>query len=749
MLLDDAKEINTLLNTNRGMKFTESDARDFEKSLYCHICNNFLWGKKVRDHCHITGKYRGAAHRHCNLQFKVPKCIPIFFHNLSGYDCHLFIKQLGEVPGKITIIPKTKEKYTSFSKFVPINEKEYIHLRFVDSFNFLGTSLDKLTKTMKTEDFVYLRRHFPEEEKFKLLTRKGVYPYDYMSSWDNYEETALPSKSCFFNSLNNDPISDDDYNHAMSVWSRFSLTSLGEYTDLYLKSDVLLLTDIFQNFRKTCKRHYTLDPAFYISAPSLSFDAMLLITGIKLELISDIEITRMIQDGIRGGLCMCSHRYAKANNKYINEYDESQPESYIVYVDCNNLYGFSMCQYLPYANFRFLLESELNDFNVSSIPDNNAWGYILEVDLLYPDHLHQYHNDLPFCAEKCIPPGGKTKKLVPNLYNKYKYVIHYVHLKKCIEHGLILRKIHRVITFRQSAYLKQYIDLNTELRKKATSVFEQDLFKLFNNSTFGKTLENTENRVNVQLVNSWKDENNITKKSTQAERLIASPYFHSVSVFTENLVAIQMKPDQIVLDKPIYIGFTVLELSKSHMFHFHYNVIKPFYKDRVQLCYMDTDSFLYLIHTKDFYLDIKSTFHSYFDTSNYDEQNQWCLPIKNKKVPGLFKDEMGGKIITDFVGLRSKLYCVKNCDQVIKKAKGVKSSVVRDLTITDYEKVLFDNEIIKRKNILFKSIKHQIFTQSVNKVALSNSDDKRSICTDKIRTRAWGNALTFKNLDYE
>ncbi|XP_049886836.1 uncharacterized protein LOC126381397 [Pectinophora gossypiella] len=127
MLLDDAKEINTLLNTNRGMKFTESDARDFEKSLYCHICNNFLWGKKVRDHCHITGKYRGAAHRHCNLQFKVPKCIPIFFHNLSGYDCHLFIKQLGEVPGKITIIPKTKEKYTSFSKFVPINEKEKVH----------------------------------------------------------------------------------------------------------------------------------------------------------------------------------------------------------------------------------------------------------------------------------------------------------------------------------------------------------------------------------------------------------------------------------------------------------------------------------------------------------------------------------------------------------------------------------------------------------------------------------------------
>lgn len=744
-LMEDVKAIHRILTKNRPMIFTEKDALDFKRAVKCYICESILFNDRVRDHCHITGQYRGAAHRHCNLLHKVPKFIPIFFHNLSGYDCHLFIKQLGEIPGQIKIIPKTKEKYTAFTKFVPIGDNDFIQIRFLDSFNFLGTSLDKLAKTLQVEDFVNLKSHFSDERQFSLLTRKGIYPYDFMSDWKCYEQTSLPSKSCFHNSLTNEDISDEDYNHAQTVWDEFNINDLGDYTDLYLKTDVLLLTDIFQNFRKTCKQYYKLDPAFYITAPSLSFDAMLLKTGVQLELVSDLAIVRMIQSGIRGGLCMCSHRYAKANHKYMPEYDASQSDCFLVYLDCNNLYGFSMCQYLPYSNFRFLSENELANFHVENVEDNAEWGFILEVDLLYPDNLHNHHNDLPFCPEKCIPPGGKTKKLIANLHNKYNYVIHYVHLKKCLEHGLILRKVHRVITFRQSSYLKQYIELNTKLRQKAKSSFEQDFFKLLNNSVFGKTLENTENRVTVHLVNQWCDQSNRTKKYISAERLVANPYFHSASILSENLVAIQMKPDQIILDKPIYIGFTVLELSKSHMYDFHYNIVKPFYKDRVQLCYTDTDSFVYKIFTSDFYHDLKYNFLQYFDTSNYNEKNVFKIPIINKKVPGLFKDEMGGIYISDFVGLRSKLYSIKTPNKIIKKAKGVKSCVVRDLNITDYENTLFSGEVIRRKNIMFKSIKHEIFTQSVNKIALSNNDDKRSISVDRISTQAWGHKFILKN----
>lgn len=744
MLFKDVKEVYHILKKNKKMIFTETDALNFNNATHCHICSYLLWNNKVRDHCHLTGRYRGAAHRYCNLLYKSPNFIPIFFHNLSGYDCHLFIKELGERIGKINVIPKNKEKYISFTKFVLVNDEDFIQLRFLDSFNFMAGSLDQLARTMNTKDFKLIKKHFPDDDQFNLLTRKGVYPYDYITNWTRYHDTRLPSKECFHNTLRDESVSENDYQHAKLVWEKFNIGNLGEYTDLYLKTDVLLLADIFEKFRVTCKKNYKLDPAFYITAPSLSFDAMLLITNIQLELVSDLEIVKMIQSGIRGGLCMCSHRYAKANHKYMDSYDDSQPEKYIVYLDCNNLYGFSMCQYLPFSEFRFLSSEEIHDIDFVNTPDTSLWGYILEVDLLYPENLHFEHNDLPFCPEKCVPPGGKTSKLIPNLYNKYNYVIHYVYLKKCLEHGLILRKIHRVIIFRQGPYLKKYIDLNTELRKKAKNMFEQDFFKLLNNSVFGKTLENTEKRVNVQLVNQWYDNTNKTKKSRYAERLVAHPYFHSVSVFTENLVAIQMKPTSLILDKPIYIGFTVLELSKAHMYNFHYNVIKPFYKNRVQLCYTDTDSFIYLLSTDDFYLDMKNVFMNYFDTSNYDDKNEFQIILQNKKNPGLFKDEMGGKIILEFVGLRSKLYCIKTQEFTIKKAKGIQAQVIRNLSLFDYQNVLFNNKIIRKKNILFKSIKHEIFTQSVNKVALSNNDDKRSIGPCNIATTAWGNFCIFK-----
>lgn len=741
LLCNDVSAIYKILKKSKAIIFNEQDELNFNASTRCHICNNLLWGDKVRDHCHLTGKYRGAAHSYCNLNYRLPKFVPIFFHNLSGYDCHLFIKQLGELPGTIKIIPKTKENYVSFTKFVRVNEEEYFQLRFVDSFKFLSTSLNKLAQTLTSNDFVHLQKYFPNENQLNLLKRKGVYPYEYITDWKCFEDHQLPPQAKFFSSLSDENISDIDYKHAQSVWSQFHIKNLGEYTDLYVKTDVLLLTDIFEKFRKTCKKHYQLDPAFYLTVPSLSFDAMLLQTGVHLELIDDLAILRMIQKGIRGGVCVCTHRYAKANNKYMSNYDPTQEDSFIVYLDCNNLYGFSMCQSLPLSNFRFLNQQEIDALDITSVADDADEGFILEVDLFYPDNLHRTHNDLPFCPEKCVPIGGKSKKLVPNLYNKYEYVIHYVHLKKCLEHGLILRKIHRVIVFEQSSYLKQYIELNTELRKKADSKFEQDFFKLLNNSVFGKTLENNELRVTVHLVNEWNDKNNTTKKKTGADKLIASPYFHSVSVFTDNLVAIQMKSDRVVLDKPIYTGFSVLELSKAHMYNFHYDVIKPFYKDRCQLCYTDTDSFIYFIKTPDFYQNVKNTFLCHFDTSNYTHDNRFGLPTINKKIPGLFKDEMGGSIVTKFVGLRSKLYCIQTDKRTIKKAKGVKACVVRNLNLTDYQSVNFNENIIRRKNVLFKSIKHQIFTRTINKVALSGNDDKRSVSKDRISTKAWGSSF--------
>lgn len=345
---------------------------------------------------------------------------------------------------------------------------------------------------------------------------------------------------------------------------------------------------------------------------------------------------------------------------------------------------------------------------------------------------------MPFCPQKFAPPGSKTCKLIPNLYDKYNYTIHYIHLKTCLKHGLKLKKIHRAIKFNQGPYLKQYIDLNTELRQKAKSQFEQDFFKLLNNSIFGKTLEDTEKRLNVKLVNQWAEIGNKTKKRFCAEQLIARPNFHSSSIFTENFVAIQLRPEKITLDKPIYIGFSVLEISKSHMYDFHYSIMKPFYGDNIKMCYTDTDSFLYSIQTHDVYKDIKHHFKQYFDTSNYSENNIHGITKQNKKVPGLFKDELGGQLLVEFVGLRSKLYCIKTENMELKKAKGTKKSVVKKICFRDYKTVLDDSSLLRKKNMIFKSLKHEIFTQSLNKVALSYNDDKRIILNNKIDTISWG-----------
>lgn len=737
-LLSDITVIYNILHSSIPMFLTDKDRTNFAQAKNCYLCNKILFDDKVKDHCHLTGRYRGAAHSYCNIKYCLPKFVPIFFHNLAGYDSHLFIRQLGELSGRIQVIAKNKENYISFTKFFQINNEAIIPVRFVDSFKFLGTSLEKLVANLNTIDFKHLSFFFPSQEHFNLLRRKGVYPYEYVTTWSSYDEEEIPPYKCFFSKLHNCNISIVDYEHAKRVWQTFELRSLGEYTDLYLKSDVLLLADVFESFRKTCKTNYKLDPSFYLTAPSLSFDAMLLKTDVKLELINDLEIIRMIQKGIRGGICLCSTRYSKANNKYLQTYDPAKSDNFLVYIDCNNLYGYAMCAYLPHSNFKLLSELEISKIDFHNIPIDGDIGYILEVDLEYPFHLHNYHNDFPFCAQKFAPPGSKTSKLIPNLYDKFFYVIHFSHLKTCLKHGLLLKKIHRVIQFNQSPYLKQYIDMNTELRKKAKSIFEQDFFKLLNNSIFGKTLEDTEKRVSVKLVNKWNDEKNITKKSFGAEQLIARPNFHSATIFTENFIAVQMKPETITLDKPIYIGFSVLEISKSHMFDFHYSIMKPFYREKLKLCYTDTDSFLYSIESKDFYTDLKLNFLRYFDTSNYPLNNCYGIPGLNKKVPGLFKDELGGNLISEFVGLRSKLYCIKTVQEELKKAKGIQKQVLKNVHFEDYNNVLNKNTFLRKKNIIFKSLKHEIFTQEQNKIALSGNDDKRVILKNKISTMSWG-----------
>ena len=308
--------------------------KEFNAAVNCHICSSELGDDRVRDHCHFTGEYRGAAHNKCNLMCKKPRILPVIFHNLQGYDAHLFIKQLAKIDGKLDCIPSTEEKYLSFSKHIKVGEFKDIYgdikpinfeIRFLDSFKFLQTSLANLVSNLSQDDFHNTKNEF--KKNTLLLTRKGVYPYDYVSSIDKLSEKQLPPKEEFYSKLNDEDISDEDYQHALKVWNTFGCKTIKDYHDLYLKSDVLLLADVFENFRATCLKHYNLDPAHYYTSPGLAWDACLKTTGQYLELLHDYDMLMMIERGIRGGITHISKRYSEANNKYMKNYDPKKAQS--------------------------------------------------------------------------------------------------------------------------------------------------------------------------------------------------------------------------------------------------------------------------------------------------------------------------------------------------------------------------------------------------------------------------------------
>ena len=231
-------------------------------------------------------------------------------------------------------------------------------IRFIDSFKFMSTSIAKLVDNLPRHSFKNLTVHY-EGEKFELLRRKGVFPYDWFDSFEKLSETPLPPKEAFHSKITDTDISDDDYSHAQKVWETFNIKTIQDYHDLHLKSDVLLLADVFENFRNVCMKNYGLDPTWYYTSPSLALDAMLKLTEVKLELLTDHDMHLMVEKGIRGGVSMIATRHAKANNLYMKDYDPSKPTKYIIYLDANNLYGWAMIEKLPTHGFRWMSEEEL------------------------------------------------------------------------------------------------------------------------------------------------------------------------------------------------------------------------------------------------------------------------------------------------------------------------------------------------------------------------------------------------------
>ena len=368
-----------------------------------------------------------------------------------------------------------------------------------------------------------------------MLLRKGVYPYEYIDEWDKFNEKVLPGKESFYSNLPLENISEIYYAHANNVFKKFNINNLGEYHDLYIRSDTLLLADIFENFRQSCLKNYELDPAHFVSLPGLAWQACLKKTNVELELLTDYDMLLMIEEGIRGGIFHAVLRYAHANNQYKNDYDKKKKSSYIQYLDANNLYGKAMTEKLQVKGFRWMEDiSKIDEDFVKVYNKNNNKGYILDVDV--------DHSDLPFLPERMVI--NNTKKLVCNLNDKKNYIVHINVLKQALDHGLKLRKVHRIIEFEQESWLKEYIDVNTELRKKANNDFEKDFFKLMNNVVFGKTMKNVRKHRDIKLVKSDKKRN----------KLVSEPNFHTMKLIDSNLAIIEMRKVKVKMNKPIYLG---------------------------------------------------------------------------------------------------------------------------------------------------------------------------------------------------
>ena len=390
----------------------------------------------------------------------------------------------------------------------------------------------------------------------------------------------------FFSSLKDCGISGGEYQRARDVWKVFNFKTLGQYHDLYLKTDVLLMCDVFEKFIGVSLKDYGLDPCHYYSSPGLSWDEMLKMTGIRLEKVDNIDVHLFLEKGMRGGVSYISKRYPKSDR-----------DAEIMHCNVNNLYGTVMSfDYLPYGGSKFLSDKEINDFDLYSIPENSLIGYILEVDLEYCKEIHGLHSDYPSCPEKMevihdmlskyckdIVDGygikvGDVKKSIPNLGGKVKYVVHYKNLLYYLSLGMKLVKIHRVLSFKQSSWLKSYADFNTEKRKESANEFNKRLHKLSNNCIYGKSIESIRKIVNVKLINDKK----------MYLKIVNRPNFISQKIIDKNFVAVHCSKKVLTLNKPVYVGFCILELSKLLMYQFHYDyVLKNF---DVKLLFTETDS---------------------------------------------------------------------------------------------------------------------------------------------------------------
>ena len=739
---------------DQKVSLSPEQKREHAASERCFVCDKCFGASgplsfKVCEHDHLTGEYRGAACQACNNKMRMRRLyLPVYFHNFKNYDAHaICIESLGKMKNwELSVIPNTKEKYMSvYAKFVldeNAERKRYMNVVFRDTYQFLTASLDSLVGNLDVCDLVYASRVVPNPT---MAASKGVFPYSYLDSVDRLSETALPGREAFFDDLSRCECPVEKYERAQEAWRVIGCRTFEDYLLFYLRLDVHQLADVFERFRELCMCEDGLEPSYYVTLPGMVWDSAFKMTGCSVDLLTDADMYEFFERGIRGGMTFVNTHFTRTNSERVPEvYDSSQPHSDILYIDANNLYGHALSQRLPQSEFKWMSESDWSSVDIATYDyENGDFAHVFEVDLSYPGEIHDETRDLPFCPEKetvcetmfsevmCEQWRGMSRrtykgceKLLLTQWDKERYVVHGRVLQFYLRKGMLVTKIHRAISFRQTAFLEPYIRYNSERRQQAANSFEKDYYKLRNNAIFGKTLESVRRRLSFTLCND----------ADKLVRLASKPSYLNRYIFTEDLVGIHLARERVYLNKPVFIGQAVLDLSKLEMYELRYDVLpryaSVFEGGEIRVLGGDTDSFfLHLSNVPaDSLLRMMST-DDVLDSSNYPRDHV-LYSERNKAKLGRVKDESGGRVFAEICMLRPKaysfLYANSNGCAGIKRAKGVQRAVLKnEITHADYVRAWRENLVLSHTQRRIGSSMHQLYTFQYSKKTLSFFDDKR------------------------
>ena len=745
----------TLQTVHYPINMNREQENNFSSHNMCYICNKLLLpSQKMRDHDHLLeiNNYLGVICNSCNLNRTDNKNIrtSLVFHAGGRFDINFLLQKLYKNKVDVTgVIGKSGEQIMSMCMF-----KNKILI--IDSLNHLSSSLANLVEILRTSNksFTNTVKYVGKDDDIGLglLTRKGVFPYSYITNIEKLNIRNLPEASFFYDELKDEPVKETEYQHAKNVWEHFQCKNLKEYMEIYLSIDITLLADVFENYRAFFFKQFNLEVSKYVSLPALSYDCMLKYTKCQPDYVYNPDIYYFLKKGIRGGISMIPHRKFHANNPLLSNFNPEKKIWYIIYIDANSLYSSIMNMKLPYKNLEWV---NLKTTNLNSIENliklyNNTddIGYFLEVDLQYPLEIKEKTKYFPLAPEhkivtnemlspfskmlkkKIDAKNDKIPKLLSTQYDKIKYICHIENLQFYLRKGMKLTKVHRILKFQQKDFIKPYIEFCISQRNKIdSSPDEKSMWKLACNAIFGKTIQNSEKM------------NSITFHTNEKKLLasIASPRFKHADLINDYVSQVTSYKKRNCITTPYFVGVAILELSKLFMMKVFYDFFMEKYGIfKLKLLMTDTDSLLMAIQTNNIYEDLKDM--KIIEFGNLHKKHPYYKSEPTGKLFH-FKDESCGYPIQSFVGLRSKCYSIHYEQDVLPdkiSAKGVNRGQIKKMKHDDLNRILSKNEITNTSSLQIRSFKHQLYNVKQNKLSLSGFDTKRWISWDNISTLPYG-----------